>query len=74
LEQPANVDIKIFTKDGLEIWDKSLSAMQGWNITQWDGTSNKYSRNAGSGAYFCLVIKHYPNGDKTVKSMIILVK
>ena len=57
LNQPANVDIKIFTKDGLEIWDNSLAANQGLNTTQWDGTSNKYNKNTGSGAYFCLVIK-----------------
>jgi len=73
LEEPVEVEIKIYTPEGREIWSKTTKGEEGWNIVKWDGRDNN-GRKMGSGVYFCVIKKKYRGEEKFVRNTILLVK
>ncbi|MBU1078260.1 MAG: gliding motility-associated C-terminal domain-containing protein [Spirochaetes bacterium] len=73
LSKASEVEIKIYTPEGREVWDTSLSGNEGWNTVRWNG-KDKSGNTAGSGTYLYVITKKYSEGDKTVKSIIMLVR
>ncbi|MBU1077454.1 MAG: T9SS type A sorting domain-containing protein, partial [Spirochaetes bacterium] len=73
LEKDAEVNIKVYSRNGKEVWSKDSTGTSGWNVTSWNGKSSG-GKTQGSGVYLCVITKRYPEGDKSIKSMILLVR